>query len=81
MRISEYILVQQVDNDIVVVDESSGQETVIPGSELNAFTRKAHEDAARGVGMIDVDGIIISSSAFSNLFVALTYFAGFIGSE
>ena len=79
MRISENLLVQQVDDQIVVMDESSGQEAIIEGVDLVTFTRRAQEEAVQGVNVIEVDGLLIHRSAFQNLFVALTYFAGTVG--
>jgi hypothetical protein len=81
VRISENLLVQQVDDLLVIVDESSGQEATIYGWDLVAFTRKAQEEAVRGVDVIEVDGLLIHRSAFKNLFVALTYFAGTLTSD
>jgi hypothetical protein len=76
VRISETLLVQQVDEQIVIMDESSGQEAIVQGRDLATFTRKAQEEAVRGVDVIEVDGLLIHRSAFQNLFVALTYFTG-----
>jgi hypothetical protein len=81
VRISETLLVQQVGDFLVVIDESSGGEAVIPAAELASFTRKAQEEAVRGVDSIEVDGILIGRPAFKNLFVALTYFAGTLASD
>jgi hypothetical protein len=78
VRISENLLVQYVEDEgLVVMDESAGLESA-PIPDILDFTRKVHEERARGVAAIDVDGITIGSQAFDHLMIALGYFAGVI---
>jgi len=77
VHISDNLLVQLVGSDLVICDESSGQESR-PIPDIMEFTRMVHDQRAKGVASIEVDGIRIGGDAFDHLMLALGYFAGVV---
>lgn len=74
MRISDRLVVQQVDDRLVFVDDSSGDEHVMPILEVPILARRiqaAWVDRAPG---LDLNGVAVFPAEIPGLSFALGYF-------